>query len=261
MIIFELTKPGNRIIQSDDTHNNFEFDSLIMHLIGTFYEANIALNLYLGEKENSQLYFQKEREYWDTDSELKSQIRNKIELKYPDNKKFKNYDEIRYKVELEFKRSIWKRGRVPADLKHKLIFIHAKNFLFALDNFEKQFKKLLKDKLTPESCNPLYDKLTEAFPKLTELRNSAHHQEDRIRGEKYGKKIDLKPISNGLIHAPQGGALVINSLNGNNYGSTLGDGTFGEVEVSIESMSKLQSILQEFINLLKWEGSKEHLPR
>lgn len=134
-------------------------------------------------------------------------------------------------------------------------------FLYALDNFEKEFKRLLEDEIIPEKCGSLYNKLIENFPSLRKLRNSAHHQEDRIRGEAYRKKINLKPISNALVNAPNGGVLIINSLNGDNYGGTLGDGTFGEVEVTIDSMNKLQFILQEFLNLLKWEGSKEHLPR
>ena len=56
MIIFELTKQGNRLNQVSDANKNFEIDNLIGHLIDTFFEANIALNLYLGEKQNSQLY-------------------------------------------------------------------------------------------------------------------------------------------------------------------------------------------------------------
>lgn len=261
MIIYELTKLGNRLNQSNDISENFELENLIRHLIDTFFEANVALNLYLGEKQNSNLYFQKERENWDSDSELKSELRKKIEFEYLAGNNFEKFEEINYKVEIEFKKHIWNKGRVPSDLKNKLIFIHAKTFLYALDNFEKQFKKLLKNHIIPESCNSFYIKLIEYFPNLRELRNSAHHQEDRIRGEKCGKKIDLKPISNRLVQAPKGGILIINSLNGDNYGGTLGDGTFGEVEVSVDSMNKLQSILQEFINSLDWKGNKEHLPK
>ena len=261
MIIFELTKAGSRINQCSELSKNFELDKLIGNLIDTFFEANIALNLYLGEKENGDLYFEKQKDNWNADYELKLQLRKKIESEYQDSGNFGNYEEINYKVEIEFKKSMWAKGRVPSGLKHKLIFIHAKTFLFALDNFEKQFKKLLEDEIIPKSCDHLYSRFIENFPNLKELRNSAHHHEDRIRGEKYGKKINLKPVSNGFIHAPNGGVLIINSLNGNNYGGTLGDGTFGEVEVSFESMSKLQSIIQEFLNSLIWEGGKEHLPR
>lgn len=261
MIIYELTKPGDRLSQSNDISKNFELENLIRHLIDTFFEANVALNLYLGEKQNSNLYFQRERENRDSDLKLKSEIREKIELEYPSGNNFEKFDEINYKAEIEFKKQIWNKGRVPSDLKNKLIFIHAKTFLYALDNFEKQLKKLLKNQIIPESCNSFYIKLIEHFPNLRELRNSTHHQEDRIRGERFGKKIDLKPISNRLIHAPKGGVLIMNSLNGDNYGGTLGDGTFGEVEVSIDSMNKLQSILQEFINSLDWKGNKEHLPK
>lgn len=261
MIIYELTKPGERLNQSNEISKNFELENLIRHLINTFFEANVALNLYLGEKQNSNLYYQKERENWESDLELKTELRKKIDLEYTTGNNFDKFEEVNYKVEIEFKKHIWNKGRIPSDLKNKLIFIHAKTFLYALDNFEKQFKKLLINETIPELCNSFHIKLIEHFPNLRELRNSAHHQEDRIRGEKFGKKIDLKPISNKIIDAPNGGVLITNSLNGDKYGGTLGDGTFGEVEVSVDSMNKLQSILQEFINSLEWKGSKEHLPK
>lgn len=261
MIIYELTKPGDRLNQSNDSSENFKLENLIRHLIDTFFEANATLNLYLGEKQDNNLFFQKARENWNSDSNLKNELRKKIELEYSKDNIFEKYEEINYKVEIEFKKQKWNNGRVPSDLKNKLIFIHAKTFLYALDNFEKQFKKLLKNETIPKSSNSLHIKLIDHFPNLRELRNSAHHQEDRIRGEKYGKKIKLKPISNRLVHAPNGGVLIMDSLNGDNYGGTLGDGSFGEVEVSMDSMIKLQSILQEFINSLEWKGSKEHLPK
>lgn len=133
MIIYEITKPGDRLNQSSDISKNFELDNLIRHLIDTFFEANIALNLYLGEKQNSNLYFQKERENRDSDLKLKSELRKKIELEYPTGNNFENYEEISFKVETEFKKHIWGgKGRVPANLKHKLIFIHAKTFFICI---------------------------------------------------------------------------------------------------------------------------------
>jgi len=260
MIIFELIKQGNRVNQFDDFDKNFELDDLIGHLLKTFFEANVALNLYLEEKRNRLRYLQNERENWDNDRELKYQLRLKIEQEYLENEPFENGDEINFKTETEFKKHIWGEGRVPFDLKSRLIFIHARIFLFAFDNFEKQFKRLLDDELVPKSLGYLHVKLIENFPDLRQLRNSIHHQEDRIRGEKYGKKIDLKPMANEVFNVP-GGALVNNCLDGDSYCGTLGDGTFGKVDVSVESMNILQSILQEFLDSLNWEGFKEHLPK
>jgi len=43
-----------------------------------------------------------------------------------------------------------------------------------------------------------------------------------------------------MVSAPNGGLLILNSLNGAKYGSTMADGHYGEVDVSPESMERLQ---------------------
>lgn len=94
------------------------------------------------------------------------------------------------------------------------------------------------------------------------MRNTAQHLEDRSRGLGSGKSpkpLDLKPIDNNFISAP-GGVLVLNSLNGSKYGSTMADGHYGEVDVSPESMSHLQEILNNILGSFKWHGSKQHKP-
>lgn len=84
--------------------------------------------------------------------------------------------------------------------------------------------------------------------------------EDRTRSlGKYGKPIDLKPIDNQLIKA-DGGALVLNCLNGTRYGNTMADGHYGEVDVSPQSMELLSSIFQEVLDSFQWKGQKSHLP-
>lgn len=74
------------------------------------------------------------------------------------------------------------------------------------------------------------------------------------------RTIDLKPIDNNFISAPNGGALVLNSLNGSKYGSTMADGHYGEVDVCPESMSHLQEILNNILGAFKWHGPKQHKP-
>ncbi len=59
----------------------------------------------------------------------------------------------------------------------------------------------------------------------------------------------------------EGGALVLNSLNGTKYGNTMADGHYGEVDVSPVSMESLSTMFQEVLNSFKWKGPKSHLPR
>jgi hypothetical protein len=261
MVIFELLKPGHQLELLDNREKNFKLERLVDHLINTFFESNIALNLYLQEKERKSNDLKNIEVDWEKDRAITEEIRKNIEKQYNQDEVFTKFNEIHSKTQKELKIEKWKNGEIPKDFNNKIIFIYAKTFLFSLDNFEKQFDKLLAEEGVPHNAKILYKKFKDSFPKLRDLRNSAHHFEDRIRGMAHSKKIDLKPIDNSAIYAPNGGILVLNSLNNDNYGGVLADGTLGEVEVSVSSVSKLQEILQEFLYLLPWTGDCEHLPR
>ena len=106
----------------------------------------------------------------------------------------------------------------------------------------------------------LYNDFCIYFKDLKEVRDSAHHNEDRIQGLSFKKLIPLKPLSNNFIKADSG-ALIINSLNNKKFGNTLGSGFYGEVEVSTESLDFAQKIVQNILESFEWKGSKIHLPK
>lgn len=66
MYIFELTKPGNWL-ESEDKEWSWKIERLLDHLEFAFYEANVALNLFMQQQNNqieqqgvSQLQWEKE---------------------------------------------------------------------------------------------------------------------------------------------------------------------------------------------------------
>lgn len=168
--------------------------------------------------------------------------------------------ETHSEAEVIHNREKWSQGRVPRELHHNVVFIYTRAFLYAMDAFDKFLTVLSKTAGVPPEIAHLSNKMNKHFPDLRGVRNSAQHQEDRARGLGVrGAKIDLKPINNTLVKAP-GGALMLNCLNGSKYGSTMADGHYGEVDVSSESMERLQSVLIEVLNCFKWSGPKRHLP-
>jgi len=55
--------------------------------------------------------------------------------------------------------------------------------------------------------------------------------------------------------------MLIDTLNHNHYGNTLADGSYGEIEVSEQTLVNLQDALQEVIDAYTWKGpARQHPP-
>lgn len=262
MKVFELIVPGY-IIKNEKREKSRKHEGLLRYLETSFYDANVALNLFEYERAHQSINNEtpeQNQQYHQRWHALEKQVREEFGLGPYD-----KLELVMYEVEKRLKIERWKNGEIPTDHKHRLIFLYAKNFLYALDTFDKFLKVLAEDGDAPEIIKEYYGQFTEEFPDLREVRNSSQHLEDRARG--FGRRdpkgghelLNLKPVDNGIIFAPQG-ALVMEALCGSEYGCTMVDGHYGQVDISAESMSKIQAILQNVFNSFEWEGSRKHLP-
>ena len=260
MYIAELTYPGTWL-DYEDHDWAWNIQNLLMSLEQLLSEAAMALNLF--EQERQRSHRRPDINQWEADAERKRAITEAIEQQLEiDLFDFLKRDEIFYLAEVEFKREKWRGGQLPEQYERRLIFMHAKTFLYALDSIGKFFNVLCKSKNIPQDCCKAKDIFESAFPDLREVRNSTAHREDRSRGlGRKGQPLNPKPVSNRLIHAPGGGALIIDSLNDNRFGSTLANGNYGEIEVSIESLLTARNCIQTVINSFRWTGPKSHYPQ
>ena len=261
MFIFEIIIPGTWL-DYDDREWTWKIERQLDSLQSQFFEANLALNLFLSAQSSRASSYSKD--VWDADSKRRQEIRQILEEEYTKQGKsyWDSHHEIYLETEIILKREKWQQGIPPREFEHKIVFIYARAFLYALDAFDKFLGVLSKEENVPEVISELHKKISDIFPDLRGVRNTAQHLEDRSRGLGSGKSpkpLDLKPIDNNFISAP-GGVLVLNSLNGSKYGSTMADGHYGEVDVSPESMSHLQEILNNILGSFKWHGSKQHKP-
>lgn len=259
MYIFEIIIPGTWL-DYEDRDWSWEVESQLRSLEGQFFEANLALNLF----HSIDRYESTSKDDRLRDTTRRSEIRKQIEAEIiQEGKNYWDYmDEINLKTEVIFKREKWSQGHLPREFNHNLAFLYARAFLYALDTFDKFLKVLSNYERAPIEVKNAYQKMTEYFPNLRGVRNTVQHLEDRSRklgGGRNPKPLDLKPVDNGFINAPNG-ALILNCLNGSKYGSTMADGHYGEVDVSPESMNHLQTILTEVANSFKWKGSPQHKP-
>lgn len=260
MFVFEIITPGTWL-DYDDRDWAWQVGGQLRSLQSQFFEANAALNLFANAHSIRPSFAN--REMGERDSQRRSEIRRAVEQECGNSMSHENWEEVYFKSEVRFKREKWANGGIPREFEHNLPFLYARAFLYALDAFDKFLGVLAKEpKVSPEVAN-LHARMAEDFPDLRGVRNTAQHLEDRARGLGAGRNpqpLELKPITNNFINAPGGGVLVLNSLNGSKYGSTMSDGHYGEIDVSPESMQRLQAVLQELLLLFRWRGPKQHAP-
>ena len=261
MFVFEIVTPGTWL-DYEDRNWTWRIEGQLRSLESQFFDANVALNLFVDVQLRRQSFA--DRESREQDSQRRSEIRHAVEHERGGVRSSEDWNEIHFEVEVRFKREQWSSGRIPREFEHNLLFIYARAFfLNALDAFDKFLGVLAKEDKVPEQIATFHTQITEAFPHLRGVRNTAQHLEDRARGLGAGRNpqpLKLKPIENTFINAPGGGALVLNCLNGSKYGSTMSDGHYGEVDVSPDSMGLLQAILQGVLQSFKWRGSRQHAP-
>ena len=260
MFVFEIVTPGTWL-DCDDIDWTWRVQNQLRSLESHFFEANAALNLFVNAQ--SIRPSSASRENWERDSQRRSEIRHTLEQERGGSQSGRDWDGIQFETEVRFKREKWSNGEVPRAFENNLPFIYARAFLYALDAFDKFLCTLMKEVNIPDEVAIYHAQIAEVFPNLRGVRNTAQHLEDRSRGLGAGrnpKPLDLKPIQNGLINAAGGGVLALNCLNGSRYGSTMSDGHYGEVDVSPESMKRLQQIFEGIVQSFRWRGPKQHAP-
>lgn len=164
-------------------------------------------------------------------------------------------------TERETRRAAWRTGQLPDSYRHHLPFVYARSYLFAMDRLDRLVNALADMARMPQTVVEAPRELRRLMPDLRGVRNSAAHVEDRIRGlDRRGRALDLKPIENRFISAPNGGVLAIENLCGNQFGSTMDDGSYGEVEVSADALQKVGALVQQVIDAFEWTGPPRFEP-
>lgn len=258
MFIFEIVTPGTWL-ECQNRDSQHRLDTLISSLKRTFFEANTALNLFTEERGRAGPHWSRDQHDAFVDR------RNRIEAERGGNAwpmpSWERREEIRYEAEVIAKREAWCQGHVPRELRNPKIFIFARSFLYALDTFDKLMAVLCEDPAAPSGLKAFKTRMAQEFPDLREVRNSAHHMEDRARGlGRNGKPLDLKGLDNEMVSAPNAHVLILDSLIDNRYGTTMADGSYGEVDVTPESMGKAAAILEGALQTFTWSGPKWHEP-
>jgi hypothetical protein len=132
-------------------------------------------------------------------------------------------------------------GHADVAYGYRLACIHAHTVLYALDGVQKALSKLAEIPGVPARLAEVRDAYQEALPSVVEVRNSAHHREDRVTGVgSRNRRLDPHNL------------LITGRLGPTTLGYTLGDGSYGEVEISRESVGMAWAAIQYAIEALPW---------
>ena len=259
--VFELVKPGVWLEGIDDEAVKRDVGCLVDLLVSTLTDA--ATSLIMFDESRRMRPQSLDRAEWDSDRNAEAEIARRYDAELPadlsPDARFAAMDATRDRAKVETRRARWASGRLPESYTRRMPFIHAKSCLYSLDTMGKAPRQLAELPSAPAEVMQCFADFGAAFPTLVRVRDSAHHAEDRVQGKRYKARINLQPVSNSVVHAP-GGVLIVDMLNGNSYGSTLGDGSYGEVEISPSTVASARDIVQRVLDAYVWHGPKEHSP-
>lgn len=263
MVILEWTKPGIWI-EGLDKDAAWRISGQIGRLEDAILEANVTFNMFDQVRASYQTIERHRDEF-----EARSRISREVEAElFPDglmpmgmpNDGFgEEYDKRRVLVDTKVRHQMWQRGFLPQSLLSKPPLIFAKAFIHALDLFDKFLGDIAKDPDAPSNLKDIHKSFGVSLPDLRGVRNSIQHAEDRSKGEHYGKKIDVKKVDKTKFPI-KGIALVNMALNGNKFGTTMSDGHYGAVDVSVQTIDVLLNTLLEVYSAFEWSGGERLYP-
>jgi len=146
---------------------------------------------------------------------------------------------------------------LPAEYEFRASCVCAQAFVCAI-NTAGQLIRVIARCVPAAAAFP--DKFKAAFPTVAALRDTIQHVEDRIRS--LGKNevpLQLQPVNDQVIDSPSG-ALLIDVLNGREFGSTTADGHYTKFEITEANLIRLRDLIQELLDVLPWSGEPRESP-
>lgn len=199
---------------------------------------------------------------FETDAQVRLAIELQLEARVPRTVSFDReaFEQRQHEIAKEVAREKWRRGLVPRALRHRVPFIYAKAFLSAAEMMGKHLAQVAANPIVPAECRDACLSFYSEFPTLRPIRNSVQHEEERaLQLGPGGKTIDLKPVDSSGIRAP-GGVMVMSSLAGDLFSSTMADGHLGEISVSLRTVGSLRDRFEKVLNALAWRGPAQARP-
>lgn len=242
MYIAEIHYPGTWL-DIDDRDLAFELEGMLRHMVDIISEAAIALSFF----ENSHSAGRDAKSEWEQDAAIRHEIDEALRVELGD-KYFQDFDNTRLESDKRVRKRKMELGIVPRAYVHKVPFIHAHTFVFAVDSFGRFLDELAKYGQVPDDIKEHQKRFNEHLPSVRKIRNSAQHIEDRSRG--YGTWRDKKKGEKMEVD----GFLGLSNLEGNQLCYTIDDGSYQKIEVSESTFQILVDTMNNLLPSFQWKG-------
>lgn len=247
MYIAEIIYPGTWL-QLEDRELSFELEGMLRHLDDNVAEAAVALTMF----EESRIKRPDPKQEWERDAQLRQEVDDQLRNEAGD-RYYQNHEQYRLESERRCLKRKMELGIVPRTYTHKIPFIHAHSFVYAVDSFGKFLDEICEYEATPESARQARDDFDGRLPMIKKIRNSALHREDRTRrfgtpqDKRKGRKLDIS-------------FLGLSNLEGNLLCYTIDDGSYQKVAISPETLGVVAETCNRVLAAFTWKGPSHVSP-
>jgi len=238
----EIYVPGTWL-ELEDREVAFEIKGMLMSWVCLVSEAAISLTLFEQARDNPRNL----KNGWIHNERLRNDIREKLRAE-TEGMFFRDSDADMLEIERRLRNKKIELGILPKFYLHKLPFIYAHVFVYAIDSYGKFLDALCEYKEIPKEIKKLREEFNYRLPMLRKIRNSAHHKEDRLR--RYASPQDKKKGKKMTID----GFLGLSNLEEDKLCYTIDDGSYQKIEINETTLSILIDITNRVLASFKWTG-------
>jgi hypothetical protein len=250
MYIPEIYLPGTWL-ELDDRDTAFEIKCMLDYLVDLVSEAAITLTLFEQASDTLKNY----KDKWERDRALRADISEELRVELGEVQFFSNPNRCLLETERRLRSKKIELGITPISYEHKIPFIYAHSFVYAIDSYGKFLDALCEYKGIHEEIRKLSKEFNDRLPMVRKIRNSAHHVEDRLR--RYASPQDKKKGKKMKVD----GFLGFSNLEGNKLGYTIDDGSYQRIEISEATLSVLVDNTNRVLASFAWKGPPSLAPR
>jgi len=179
-LAYEMRIPGTWLVLPDKDAA-LAISNQITTVLSAFDEATLALILF--EQYQQRPRAGVSRDGWEMESQRKAQIQHRLEHEAAQGlRQLNDWDALHAEVTRVAMIEALQSGTLPRQVAHHEPFMYAKAFLYAADTIDKVLSVLAEHPDLPGAAKEACLAFTDVVPQLREVRNSAQHIEDRVRG-------------------------------------------------------------------------------